>query len=283
MASIVNKIEKRDWCHCGGGFGLMVLSIFSLFSPWNIWVSILLVIALCLYLAVIVGVCAFKSDKATTGTKTLELPESWSLLFKNAEGETREFSSGAGFIVPEKIGAGGKTETLKFLPESWSLLFKNAEGKAQELLPEAWSLSLKSGEGDNAKNSKLPSRLGSFLLFLFLLVANVTAFANIYVKTDQIQKPAKAEQTQQPVKPDETLELNECIKELNECIKDKTEVMRDPLDAFYFSAVTLTTLGYGEFRPIGSDARLAVVCQLASGVLLLLFGVPIVASRISSW
>ncbi len=55
-----------------------------------------------------------------------------------------------------------------------------------------------------------------------------------------------------------------------------------PLDAFYFSLVTITTLGYGDFAPTG-DARLLVVWQLATGLLLLVGIFPFVVSRVADF
>lgn len=49
----------------------------------------------------------------------------------------------------------------------------------------------------------------------------------------------------------------------------------------YFSAVTLTTLGYGDFVPIDALTRWLVLAELGTGVVLVLIAVSLVASRIS--
>ncbi len=54
-------------------------------------------------------------------------------------------------------------------------------------------------------------------------------------------------------------------------------------DALYFSVVTMTTLGYGDITPISSHAKLLVIFQVSSG-LLLLFGVfPLLIARLSGF
>ncbi len=200
-------------------------------------------------------------------------------MLKNADGRAEEFSSGAWSIPLKKVDGKGNVETEQFLPQKWELLFKSEDGETHKFLPEALSILCK--KDDDFLIFELPSRAGAVFLFLLFLVSNIMAFAHIYVKTEQIQKPLSVEKIQ---------EQEECAKECasdkkcaNGCTKEKTEVMRDSLDAIYFSAVTLTTLGYGEFLPIGSEARNYVVFQLISGILILLFGVPVLASRISSW
>ena len=55
------------------------------------------------------------------------------------------------------------------------------------------------------------------------------------------------------------------------------------IDAIYFSYVTITTLGYGDFSPVSDCAKYVVLFQLSSGILLL-FGVfPLLISRISDF
>ena len=40
-----------------------------------------------------------------------------------------------------------------------------------------------------------------------------------------------------------------------------------PLDGFYFSLVTITTLGYGDFAPIGSFGRILSVLETSMGLI----------------
>jgi hypothetical protein len=55
-----------------------------------------------------------------------------------------------------------------------------------------------------------------------------------------------------------------------------------PRDGLYFSMVTLSTLGYGDYAPIDSG-RTIVIFELASGLLYLLLLVPVVASRLADF
>ena len=101
----------------------------------------------------------------------------------------------------------------------------------------------------------LPDRTWTLLLILFLLITNISAFANAYIKSKGVQYQ----------------------------LDDAKPVLKEIDDAVYFSAVTLTTLGYGDFVPTSKTARRYVILQLGSGVLLLLFIFPIVASRLSDF
>ena len=51
-----------------------------------------------------------------------------------------------------------------------------------------------------------------------------------------------------------------------------------PLDSLYFSALTITTLGYGDIQPISSLAKIVSVTESAAGV----FAVVLVISRMVS-
>ncbi|WP_292436152.1 potassium channel family protein [Methylobacter sp.] len=41
------------------------------------------------------------------------------------------------------------------------------------------------------------------------------------------------------------------------------------LDSFYFSVVTLATVGYGDIHPVGSVAKILVIIEVLLGILLL--------------
>ena len=97
----------------------------------------------------------------------------------------------------------------------------------------------------------LPNRGCALLLAALLIVSNVSGFASIYLQSKSIEKA-------------------------------EAVVIDDPVDALYFSSVTVTTLGYGDFLP-NSEGRKYVIFQLASGLLLLLFVFPVIASRVSNW
>ena len=97
---------------------------------------------------------------------------------------------------------------------------------------------------------ELPHRLWSVPLLFCLLVAVVCSFANLYVQT--------------------------------ESVKNNGSVLTDRGDAVYFSVVTITTLGYGDFVPTEPKGRRLVIYELGTGFLLLLFIFPVLASRIAA-
>lgn len=96
-----------------------------------------------------------------------------------------------------------------------------------------------------------PTRLVGLGMFILLAYALIKAFAALYLQLKTTEHFSQA--------------------------------ISSPEDATYFSLVTMTTLGYGEFHPISESAKSLVVFQLSSG-LLLLFGVfPLLISRISGF
>jgi hypothetical protein len=97
---------------------------------------------------------------------------------------------------------------------------------------------------------ELPHRIWSIPLLFFLLVAVVCSFANLYLQSGSV--------------------------------KNNGSVLTDGGDAVYFSVVTITTLGYGDFVPTEPKSRRLVIYELGSGFLLLLFIFPVLASRIAA-
>ena len=85
----------------------------------------------------------------------------------------------------------------------------------------------------------VPTKTAGVFMAGFLLVALVSAFAGLYLdlSSDQLSRP-----------------------------------LDGPIDALYFSFVTMTTVGFGDYTPVSADAKLLVMGQLTSGTLLL-FGV----------
>jgi Ion channel len=105
------------------------------------------------------------------------------------------------------------------------------------------------GHNDFGKRLEVlfPSRTAGVVIVILLLTALVSGFAGLYIGAD-LSKP-----------------------------------LGGPWDALYFSFVTMTTVGYGDYVPIGKCAELLVMGQLISGVLLL-FGVfPLLISRLSQF
>jgi hypothetical protein len=62
-----------------------------------------------------------------------------------------------------------------------------------------------------------------------------------------------------------------------------TTTFKSSLDAIYFSYVTITTLGYGDFTPASNTTKYIVLLQLSSGLTLLLGAFPLLIARISNY
>jgi len=112
----------------------------------------------------------------------------------------------------------------------------------------------KEGDTPNTEIFILPNRAWALLLVLLFININVLSFSNLYIESKGIYDQNK------------------------EC----DNILKTKENAIYFSSVTLTTLGYGEFIP-NEKGRLWVVFQLASGLLILLIIIPVVASRATTW
>jgi hypothetical protein len=50
-------------------------------------------------------------------------------------------------------------------------------------------------------------------------------------------------------------------------ISNGPDILSNPLDALYFSVVTITTLGYGEFHPFTEAGKIAVILQVTFAVI----------------
>jgi len=98
----------------------------------------------------------------------------------------------------------------------------------------------------------LPTKLAALWQLLMLVVSIVPAFAALYLASGGVRHST-------------------------------TGVPPDWLDAVYFSIVTLATVGYGDFTPTNTAAKITACCEIGSGILLLLLAVPVVASRLSTW
>jgi hypothetical protein len=120
---------------------------------------------------------------------------------------------------------------------------------------------------------EFPERTWALLQVQFLLAAVVFGFANMYIRSGGVryQGPAAAiEQSGHSF--DRSLPLT-----------DKSPRLVDPIDALYYSVVTLSTVGYGEFVPATRAARLLVMWQIGTGMLLLLGVFPLIVGRVSDF
>ena len=139
-------------------------------------------------------------------------------------------------------------------------------------------VALRSGKrGSRTKDSimlELPERTWSLPQLIFLFWIATAGFARIYIETDGI-----AHVSHDAVSVTASASGNQRYATLD----SGTVVVSQPFDALYFSAVTLMTLGYGDYVPVKPRARMVVVFQLFSGLLLLLGAIPLVVSRLAAF
>lgn len=116
----------------------------------------------------------------------------------------------------------------------------------------------------------LPDRGLALPQVILLLTTVVASFGNLYVHTGAVRHlvPDKADSTDAAGKFRPTAE---------------PEYLTDPGEAFYFSLVTVTTLGYGDHVPASPAARWLVVWELLTGSLMLLLAVPLVLTRLTTF
>jgi hypothetical protein len=116
---------------------------------------------------------------------------------------------------------------------------------------------------DGVTNTKnlLPHRLPALLMGFLLFVGLLHSFANIYAKSGGICPGGSECQAADRSKPG----------------------IEEPANALYFSCVTMTTLGYGDFSPGEGSARWWVMWQLFDAVLLVVLFLPLVMSRIAAF
>jgi hypothetical protein len=112
----------------------------------------------------------------------------------------------------------------------------------------------------------LPSRFSGVLTVGAILVVFIFGYANLYVASRGI--------------------VHQAFK-LVEGNGDRTveqgrfEIVQEPKDAIYFSVVTMSTLGYGDFVPANDAARRIVVWQMGSALLLVIVVFPLLVSRLA--
>jgi Ion channel len=110
------------------------------------------------------------------------------------------------------------------------------------------------GIGSNPRDKErwpgLPSREVALFVVLLMFAGLITAFGHIYAAHGNVM--------------------------------GKNGALSCPSDALYFSFVTITTLGYGDYAPTG-NARYWVMLQLVSMVLFVLMAFPVLASRLADF
>ena len=103
---------------------------------------------------------------------------------------------------------------------------------------------------------RIPGRHVALLTVPALLLILVMSFGELYIANGHVERAT---------------------------LDGKVESLKDPWDAAYFSLVTITTLGYGDFTPQMTDTRKLVIGELLSGGLLLFFAFPVLGSRLAQF
>jgi hypothetical protein len=115
----------------------------------------------------------------------------------------------------------------------------------------------------------LPHRVPALLIGALLFAGLLFAFSNMYLHSGGICPGG----TECPTRPD----ANAAKK------APSSQTFGSNTDAIYFSCVTMTTLGYGDYSAGTALSRELVVWQLLSGFALILLLVPLIVSRIANY
>ena len=128
---------------------------------------------------------------------------------------------------------------------------------------------------------ELPTRFWAPFQLLFLSFAFIPGFANLYIHTGAVLHSVtdkRSGDSRQLSTKNVTHESRQ-----DKPSTDEPEYLTDKLDAFYFSFVTITSLGFGDYAPASPQARLVVIWELFTTVQLILFAFPLIISRLGDF
>jgi len=123
------------------------------------------------------------------------------------------------------------------------------------LLILAAASAAKEKQADYFAYKALPNRLPAFFILGALFVALITAFASVHLWTDGLILTSSEPKTK----------------------------MQGRWEALYFSGATITTLGYGDYRPMTPLAKISVLAEVFSGLLVLICAFPILIGRLTDF
>ena len=111
--------------------------------------------------------------------------------------------------------------------------------------------------GKEAIKRFFPIRTAALLIVGLIFIALVTSYAGIY------RQAPDGSFSVPPAHPSQTINR--------------------PINALYFSVVTISTVGFGDFTPVSSCQKLIVMWEIASGILLFVCSFSFLISRIASF
>ena len=112
-------------------------------------------------------------------------------------------------------------------------------------------------------------------LLCFILIA-VSSYANLYMVAGGIRN----EKNQITLRRGLLLDSSTPVESKD---KEGRPVYLTAAQAFYFSAITIATVGYGDIVPVDNLARWLAVGEIATGLLILICVFPITLSRLSAF
>ncbi len=136
-----------------------------------------------------------------------------------------------------------------------------------------------SGEGDNGTRDycflQFPDRHVGLLQIVFLFFIVITSYASMYLASGGVIHNTKDVVCLK-------LPYDYCTSNPGDSCCAQT-VVDTKTKAVYFSIVTLSTLGYGDFAPASETARIIVVWEIVTSILLIIGVLQFLVSRITNF
>ncbi|MEZ4548206.1 MAG: ion channel [Thermodesulfobacteriota bacterium] len=139
----------------------------------------------------------------------------------------------------------------------------------------------KADSGGGANNTKdycflqFPDRHAGLLQIVFLFFIVITSYASMYLASGGVVHNTKDVVCLE-------LPYDYCTSNPGDSCCDQT-VVDTKTKAVYFSIVTLSTLGYGDFAPASETARMIVIWEIVTSILLIIGVLQFLVSRITNF